>query len=147
MNDRRTELIILSERDINKDTVSPSTDGSNLFNLTPEIMNGLTKENEHKNNNGLPPRTYIPFEIDENNISFQSRGTNNPIKIKRKDGSYQSNLNTKSSIGGKMSCNTLKRSTESITQSKINSQRISMSSERSKKNIFARPQSVKGNGS
>jgi hypothetical protein len=110
-------------------------------------MIGLTKENAENNNSGYPPRAVIPFEIDGSNVSFRNRGSDSSIiKIKRKDGSYQINPNQRSSMVGKMSCNSLKRATETITK-RINSQRISISTDKSKKNIFTRPLSTKTNES
>jgi hypothetical protein len=87
-------VIVLSEKDINRDTISQTTDENNLFNLTPEVMQGLCKNNqsllnEESRGRCLPPKSYIPFEMSDSNVSFKQRNSGAAIKLKSNKSSFQ----------------------------------------------------------
>ena len=85
---------MLSERDCNRESISNSntTENDKIFNLTPEMMQDLCKANIENLDPGKPPKaSYVPFEIEGNEVSFQRRSSSKgPIKIKQRDGSFKS---------------------------------------------------------
>jgi hypothetical protein len=60
------QVIVLSEKDINRDTGSQTTDENALFNLTPEVMQSLCHKSDTNDENvkfSLPPRGKFHIKI------------------------------------------------------------------------------------
>ena len=137
-------MIVLSERDINRETTSQCTEDSKIFNLTPELIHDLCSQNRENKYEGRPPKSSIPFEIEPNEVSFQRKSSKQRIKVKHKDGPSKNWLIKHNTTASQLSSGNFKRSQDM----KNSFGRVTLSSDRSKRNIFAKPFSIKSeNGS
>ncbi|CAI2377897.1 unnamed protein product [Moneuplotes crassus] len=80
-NDRKTDVIVLSEKDINRDTSSQYTEDSQSYNLTPELIQDLCIKKSSSKESGKPPLNYIPFDADGNDISFAKKSSSKASTI------------------------------------------------------------------
>mmetsp|Transcript_17966 Transcript_17966/g.15882 ORF Transcript_17966/g.15882 Transcript_17966/m.15882 type:complete len:314 (+) Transcript_17966:83-1024(+) len=142
--EKRAEVIILSERDINRDSgsITNTTENSKAFDLTPDMLKDLCKGDLENRDPGRPPKSTaaIHFEMEGNDISFARRSSSKgPIKIMQKDGTYRDTKITTSSV---------KSSLGRENKPGFGIKRGTVSSDRAKRNIFAKPFSFKhDNGS
>ncbi|CAI2375180.1 unnamed protein product [Moneuplotes crassus] len=132
INDNGTEIIVLSEKDINRDTSSQYTEDSKAFNLTPEMIQDLcTKRSDAKDPS--KPVNYLPYDMEGSDISFARRSSSKQsIKIKKRDSGIKGSI---------VSSSSLKRSTDS--RNIFGNKNTKSSGEKPKRNIFSRPFSVK----